>query len=175
MTGDHIDRDDLVAYSLEALDPREAAAVEAHVPTCAQCSRELEALAPAVAVLGESVEQLEPPPELRERVLAVVREEAEAKRAELSGSRDRGKETSRHERRSLRQWLLRPATGLAALAVVAAGLGGYLIAEDTGGGCGRRRSHGGGGADVAERRWDAGRRRRLIDAQSARPAAAERP
>jgi hypothetical protein len=142
--GDHIDRDDLVAYSLEALDPREAAAVEAHAPTCAQCSRELEALAPAVAVLGESVEQLEPPPELRERVLAVVREEAEAKRAELSGSRDREKETSRRERRSLRQWLLRPATGLAALAVVAAGLGGYLIAEDTGGG-----GVGGGKATVA--------------------------
>ncbi|HEX3563639.1 MAG TPA: hypothetical protein VHU24_12445, partial [Solirubrobacterales bacterium] len=78
MIGDHPDRDDLVAYSLEALDPREASAVEAHAPSCARCSRELEALAPAVAVLGESVEQLEPPPELRERVLAIVRDDAEA-------------------------------------------------------------------------------------------------
>ena len=33
---------------------------------------------PAVGVLGESVEQLEPPPELRERVLAIVRSEAAA-------------------------------------------------------------------------------------------------
>ncbi|MGA9370619.1 MAG: zf-HC2 domain-containing protein, partial [Solirubrobacterales bacterium] len=64
MIGDHPDRDALVAYSLGALDPREAAAVEAHAPGCARCTRELEALAPAVAVLGESVEQLEPPPEL---------------------------------------------------------------------------------------------------------------
>ena len=87
MIGDHPDRDDLVAYSLEALEPGEAAAIEAHAPTCPRCSRELEALAPAVAVLGESVEQLEPPTELRERVLAIVREETAAKQAELSGGR----------------------------------------------------------------------------------------
>ena len=141
MIGDHPDRDDLVAYSLEALEPREAAAIEAHAPTCARCSRELEALAPAVAVLGESVEQLEPPPELRERVLAIVREETAAKQAELSG----GRQTSprRPERRGLRGLLFRPALGLAVLAIVAAGVGGYLIAEDNGGG------GGGGGTTVA--------------------------
>ena len=100
MIGDHPDRDDLVAYSLEALEPREAAAIEAHAPTCARCSRELEALAPAVAVLGESVEQLEPPPELRERVLAIVREETAAKQAELSGGRRTP--PRRPERRGLR-------------------------------------------------------------------------
>jgi hypothetical protein len=129
----HINRDDLVAYSLAALDPREAEAVEAHVPACARCSRELEALAPAVAVLGESVDQVEPPPELRERVLAIAREEAEAKQAELTGARDREEATRRRERRGLREWLFRPASALAAIAIVAAGLGGYLIAEDTGG------------------------------------------
>ena len=96
VTGDHIDRDDLVAYSLEALEPREAAAVDAHVPTCARCSRELEGLAPAVAVLGESVDQLEPSPDLRERVLAIVREEAESKPAELSGGH---RETTRRQGR----------------------------------------------------------------------------
>jgi anti-sigma-K factor RskA len=142
--GEHPDRDDLVAYSLEALDAREAAAVEAHVPTCARCTRELEALAPAVAVLGESVEQMEPPPELRERVLAIVRDEAESKQAELSGVRGRERVSARRERRGVREWLLRPATALAALAIVAAGLGGYLIAEDTGNGGG-----GGGEATVA--------------------------
>jgi Anti-sigma-K factor rskA len=133
VNGDHPDRDDLVAYSLEALEPREAAAIEAHAPSCARCSRELEALAPAVAVLGESVEQLEPPPELRERVLAIVREDAEAKQAELRGERPR--ETSRR-RGGLRGLLLRPATGLAAVAVAAAGVGGYLIAGDDNGGGG---------------------------------------
>jgi hypothetical protein len=139
--GDHPDRDDLVAYSLEALEPGEAAAVEAHAPTCARCSRELEALAPAVAVLGESVEQLEPPAELRERVLAIVREEAAAKQAELSGGRRTP--PRQPERRGLRGLLFRPALGFAVLAIVAAGVGGYLIAEDNGGG------GGGGGTTVA--------------------------
>jgi hypothetical protein len=139
--GAHPDRDDLVAYSLEALEPGEAAAVEAHAPTCARCSRELEALAPAVAVLGESVEQLEPPAELRERVLAIVREEAAAKQAELSGGRRTP--PRQPERGGLRGLLFRPALGLAVLAIVAAGVGGYLIAEDNGGG------GGGGGTTVA--------------------------
>ena len=141
MIGDHPDRDDLVAYSLEALEPGEAAAVEAHAPTCARCSRELEALAPAVAVLGESVEQLEPPAELRERVLAIVREEAAAKQAELSGGRRTP--PRQPERRGLRGLLFPPALGLAVLAIVAAGGGGYLSAEDNGGG------GGGGGTTIA--------------------------
>jgi len=124
--GDHPDRGDLIAYSLGALDPRDDSEVEAHLPTCARCSRELEALGPAVAVLGESVEQIEPPPELRERVLAIVHEEAEASGLEEQGATER-------EHRGLRGWLLRPAIGLAALAIAAAGIGGYLIAGNGGG------------------------------------------
>lgn len=130
MIGDHPDRDDLVAYSLGALDTREASAVEAHAPSCARCSRELEALAPAVAVLGESVEQLEPPAELRERVLAIVRDDAEAKR----GAAREPQATTRRERRGLQGFLLRPAVGLVGLAVVAAGAGGYFVADIGGGG-----------------------------------------
>jgi hypothetical protein len=130
--GDHPDRDDLVAYSLEALDPREAAEIEAHAPSCARCTRELEALVPAVAVLGESVEQLEPPSELRERVLSIVREEADAKQAELSGAQGREEATKRRERRGLRGLLMRPAVGLAGLAIVGAGVGGYLVADEGG-------------------------------------------
>jgi Anti-sigma-K factor rskA, C-terminal len=136
--GDHPDRDDLVAYSLEALDPREAAAVEAHVPSCARCTRELEALTPAVAVLGESVEQLEPPPELRQRVMAIVHEEA--KQAETDRAPVREEPVTRRERRGWRGLMLRPAMGLAALAIIAAGIGGYLIAGNGGGG--------GGGAET---------------------------
>ncbi len=130
MIGDHPDRDDLVAYSLEALDAREAAAVEAHAPSCARCTRELEALVPAVAVLGESVEQMEPPPELRERVMAVVREEAT--RSEEPAS----EQPMRRERRGWRGLVLRPAIGLAALLIVAAGIGGYLVAGNGDGGGG---------------------------------------
>ncbi len=136
MIGEHPDRDDLVAYSLGALDPREISAVEAHAPSCARCSRELEALSPAVAVLGESVEQVEPPPELRERVLAIVREEARAREAGRRGAGMGEEARTPRERRGLRGLLLRPAMGLAALAIVAAGIGGYLAAGNGGGGGG---------------------------------------
>ena len=71
----------------DAAAPNNILARMESIETCPRCSRELEALAPAVAVLGESVEQLEPPPELRERVLAIVREETAAKQTELSGGR----------------------------------------------------------------------------------------
>jgi hypothetical protein len=125
--GDHPDRDDLVAYSLEALDPREAAAVEAHAPSCARCSRELEALAPAVAVLGESVEQLEPPPELRERVMAEVR-------ADVARSAADQETTVRpRRRRGWRGLFMRPAIAVG-LAIAIAAVGGYVIAGDGGGG-----------------------------------------
>jgi anti-sigma-K factor RskA len=128
VTGEHPDRDDLVAFALGALEQGDERAIEAHVPSCARCTRELEALVPAVAVLGESVEQLEPPPELRERVLAVVRSEA-------AGEREQDARPVRRERRGLRGFLLRPAVALATVAVIAAGVAGYLV-RDTGGGGG---------------------------------------
>jgi anti-sigma-K factor RskA len=128
VTGEHPDRDDLVAFALGALEQGDERAIEAHVPSCARCTRELEALVPAVAVLGESVEQLEPPPELRERVLAVVRSEA-------AGEREQDARPVRRERRGLRGFLLRPAVALATVAVIAAGIAGYLV-RDTGGGGG---------------------------------------
>jgi hypothetical protein len=125
--GDHPDRDDLVAYSLEALDPREAAAVEAHAPGCARCTRELEALAPAVAVLGESVEQLEAPPELRERVMAEVH-------ADIARSAADRETTQRpRPRRGWRGLLTRPAIAVGAAIAIAA-IGGYVIAGNGGGG-----------------------------------------
>jgi hypothetical protein len=74
-------------------------------------------LAPAVAALGESVEQLEPPAALRERVMAIV--QAEASRPEVVAAR----------RSRLGTFLLRPAAGLAALAVAGAGVAGYLIRD----------------------------------------------
>jgi hypothetical protein len=133
VNGEHPDRDDLVAFALGALDRREEQVVEAHVPGCARCTRELEALVPAVAVLGESVEQHEAPPELRDRVMAAVYADIEP----VADGREPGERRERRrERRGWRAWLLRPATGLAALAIVAAGVGGYLVASDGDGGPG---------------------------------------
>jgi len=122
---DHPSRDDLVAFSLGAAEPGEKRRAEEHVPGCPRCTRELEALAPAVAVLGESVEQLEPPPEMRERVLAIVRSDAEARVTPEPA-------VVRRRPGGFRRFILRPAAGLAALAVAAAGVTGYVV-RDTGG------------------------------------------
>jgi hypothetical protein len=131
VNGEHPDRDDLVAFALGALDPGEERAIEAHAPGCARCTRELEALVPAVGVLGESVEQLEPPPELRERVLAEVRADVARSAAE--------RETTprRPQRRGWRGLVLRPALAVG-LAIVIAAVGGYVIAGNGGGGEGGR-------------------------------------
>jgi anti-sigma-K factor RskA len=128
VNGEHPDRDDLVAFALGALEPGEQREIEAHAPSCARCTRELEALVPAVSVLGESVEQLEPPPELRERVLAEVRGDIDAKERERSGIPER-----RRQRRGWRGLLQRPAFAVG-LAIVIAAIGGYAIAGNDGGG-----------------------------------------
>jgi anti-sigma-K factor RskA len=129
LTGEHPDRDDLAAYALGALEPRQERDVEAHAPSCARCSRELEALAPAVAVLGESVEQLQPPPELRERVIAAVHEDV----AGSAQERKPGGEAPTRRSSGRRGLLLRPATAIG-LAIAVAAIGGYLIAGNGGGG-----------------------------------------
>ncbi|HEX3295140.1 MAG TPA: anti-sigma factor [Solirubrobacterales bacterium] len=126
MNGEHPDRDDLVAFALGALEPEEERVVEAHALRCARCTRELEALVPAVGVLGESVEQLEPPPELRERVLAEVRADVERSAAE------RRSPEPRRPRRGWRGLFARPAFAVG-LAIVVAAVGGYLIAGSNGG------------------------------------------
>jgi hypothetical protein len=125
----HPSPDDLTGYALGALDPPEEDAVSRHVPGCERCSTELrERINPAVGVLAESVPQLEPPPGLRQRLLETVRSEAEAA-AETAAP------TRRRRRLRLGPLVLRPAAGLAALAVAGAGVAGYLVNEgDDGGG-----------------------------------------
>jgi len=109
------DRDDLVGHALGALEPDREREVARHAEDCERCSRELRRLAPAVGVLAESVEQVDPPPSLRERVLGVVREEAGRPASAPSPRRGR-----------LRGFLWRPAAALGAIALLAAGAVGYL-------------------------------------------------
>jgi anti-sigma-K factor RskA len=57
-------------YALDALDDREAAEYEAHLATCERCREELRDFRDAATALAYGVESREPPPELRERILA---------------------------------------------------------------------------------------------------------
>jgi anti-sigma factor RsiW len=124
--------DELAAYMLGALEPAEEAAFEQHLAACQRCQARERWLRASVDLLPSSVEQIEPPPELRERLMGTVRQEAGGPQAEerrLAPAR-RGS--------ALRGWLgslsLRPATALAGvLLALAAGIVGYAIGnEDSG-------------------------------------------
>jgi anti-sigma-K factor RskA len=125
--------DDVAAYLLGALEPEEAAELEAHIEGCERCRSRLRWLAPAIRSLPESVERVEPPRELRERLMEEVRVDARAAEAAATAS-DRARPRPPGWARRLRLgW--RPLAGLAALALVAVAVAGYEIgSEDSGGG-----------------------------------------
>jgi hypothetical protein len=105
--------EDLAAYLLGALDPREAGELERHLEGCERCREELDWLQPAVHTLPEAVERREPPRQLREALMAEVRADA---RPAPSAPR--------------RRWLLKPAVGFAVLALLVAGVVGYEVGRD---------------------------------------------
>ena len=65
-------QDDIGAYLLGALNDLERKAFERHLAECPGCREEVERLRPAADALPGSVEQLEPPPELKARLMAEV-------------------------------------------------------------------------------------------------------
>ncbi len=128
----------LGAYALDALPEAESARVRAHLADCHGCRAELDWLRAAVDTLPASVPQVEPPPELKARVMEIVEAEAELLRA-AGEAADRPPTPSRQRRR---RWTgmpsLRPplafGAGLAAVAVVAV----VAAVLATGGGTGTR-------------------------------------
>jgi anti-sigma factor RsiW len=123
-------KEDLAAFMLGALDRDEAAEFERHLEGCERCREEMTWLEPAVQTLPEAVERQEPPRQLREALMAEVRDDVrEAEARPASAGR--------------RRWLLKPAMGLAALALLVAGVVGYEVGSD---GSGE-----GGGASTLER------------------------
>lgn len=115
-------RDELAAYLLGALEPGEAAAIEQHLAGCEVCRAELEWLQPAVRVLPESVERVEPPAELRARIMGKIEDDVDVHEKRSPVRRSGG-------RFSLG---LRPAIGLAALVLVVAAVTGYAVRDGGG-------------------------------------------
>jgi anti-sigma-K factor RskA len=110
--------EDLAAYMLGALDPREAEGFERHLEGCERCQEERRWLEPAVHALPEEVERTEPPPQLRRSLMAEVRADAEA---EVRPAPTRSR---------TRRWFLKPAMGFAVLALLVAGVVGYEVGKD---------------------------------------------
>lgn len=116
--------DDLAAYLLDALSADEAREVEHHLEGCPRCQERARWLQASVETLPTAVEQLEPPPELRERLMRTVRAEAAAP----------APAAPRPERtRARRGWLdmlravPRPALALGVVLIAVAAVAGYAI------------------------------------------------
>jgi anti-sigma-K factor RskA len=65
-------QDLLAGYALGAASAEEAAMIRAHLPDCDECRRDLARLSEATSVLGLTVEEVAPPPHLRQRIQAAV-------------------------------------------------------------------------------------------------------
>jgi len=118
--------EDVAAYMLGALEPEQAAELERHAEGCERCREEIRWLTPALDALPESVERIEPPRELRSRVMAEVRADA--------GPADAPAAAGLFGRAS--SWLrelgsgpmgLRPVAGVAVAVLVVAAVAGFAI------------------------------------------------
>jgi anti-sigma-K factor RskA len=120
-------RDDVGSYVLRALPDDENARFEAHLATCEQCRRDVAELQVAADTLPLAAVQVAPPPELRDRIMAVVRSEAELLTAAESPAAAAAPPPQRRERR--RWWALRPlpAVGLATAVLAIAVVAGVLV------------------------------------------------
>lgn len=94
------------AYALDALDPEDRWTYERHLDTCERCREEVAALRDSATELAYAAEGPEPPPELRERIMAAARNEPRT--AKVVPLR--------------RRWLF-PATAGAAVAAACAAVG----------------------------------------------------
>ncbi len=65
------------AYVLDAITPAERQTAQAHLATCQKCTSLLRELREVVSLLSHTVPQVNPSPELKERILAAIREESQ--------------------------------------------------------------------------------------------------
>jgi anti-sigma-K factor RskA len=124
--------DDLAAYLLGALPGDEEEEFRAHLEGCERCRERERWLRTSVDMLPSSVEQLEPPPELRERLMETVHREAAEATAAADAAPAAGRRSSDAGRRGRRRWFslpLRPMPALAAVLIVAAGLTAFLVSN----------------------------------------------
>jgi anti-sigma-K factor RskA len=120
--------DDLATYALGALPAGESAALEQHLAGCETCTERLRWLRPAADLLPASVQQLSPPPELKQDLMAIVREEAPASAHQQAAEPDRPGPFARFRMKLLGDGPLRPAlAGFAAFCLVVVGIAGYEL------------------------------------------------
>ena len=131
MSNDHARWEDFAgAYVLGAMAVAEREEFEAHLTTCEICREEVDELRPAAEALPMASPLMEPPAQLKDRIMAEVEREAELLGA--AGADADRPERTRRERRG-RSWLSgwRLAPVAAALLVAGVLVGTSLSGPDT--------------------------------------------
>jgi hypothetical protein len=131
-------RDDVGPWVLHALADEDADRFAAHLAACERCQADVAELQGVADVLPMAAPQVEPPPELKGRIMAVVTSEAELLQA-AGAEADRPPKPARsgkRERRGLGGWIrLRPipAAALATILLAVGVAGGVLLSggDDT--------------------------------------------
>jgi anti-sigma-K factor RskA len=116
--------EDLAAYMLGALTPEEVAEFERHLGDCERCRGEVRWFEPAVQTLPESVERQQPPPRLRQALMAEVRANVQEE-----GGRERAGFLPAWLREGFGSRGLRLATGFAVVALAVAAVAGFEIGK----------------------------------------------
>jgi anti-sigma factor RsiW len=83
-------RDHAAAFVLGALTPSEAQAVRDHLATCPEVHAEFAELGGIVPAFAASLEQTEPPPALRERIMAAAAADLRERRGAAAAETDAG-------------------------------------------------------------------------------------
>ena len=92
MNGHPTRPEDFDLYALGVLEGEEKAAIESHVPTCAECANKLAEARGRIALLAFSAPRVEPSPAVRERLMRQVHASAEsagARHAQGAGEPER--------------------------------------------------------------------------------------
>lgn len=130
-------RETVASYVLGALPEDEHERFATHLATCEECQTSVADLQVAADALPLAAVQLVPPPELKDRIMAVVRSEAQLQRA----ADTRGEEPAPAAAEPRRPWWKRPllavrplpAAAAAAVLIALGVVGGVLLSggEDT--------------------------------------------
>lgn len=116
--GMHISQEDLALYAMQALDGEELNTLRAHLPTCAQCREQLQAIAGDLTGLGLSVEQHPVPQAARQRFMESIAADSHVRGTAIPMTAAPERERKRTSGISWVPWAI-----AAALAVAVAGLG----------------------------------------------------
>ncbi len=112
-------------HALDGLDPADAAAVDAHLESCESCRAAFDEALETAAALALSVPPVEPPAELRERILVTAR----ALPQEQAVVTPAAAPARKRERRRFRE-IFTPSRNFAAAFAIAAALLGVLYVSE---------------------------------------------